>query len=226
MFGGWDNDYELVKSIEKYSPSTNKWTVVNKTFVNRFNFCACAFIDKIFILGGHYDKIVPTSSCLEFDTKDNSLKEVSAMNIVKTNAACVVFQGNIVVSGGENNTDIVLNRVESYNVFANKWTMMPNMINDHIYHNLVVVKDKLFVIGNEIDTCEIFDNECKKFISLKHPPSLDDNECVTIGNRIVVFQNAKSSVIVYDVDKDKWSEESCELTQDLSNFTCAKLPYY
>ena len=57
-----------------------------------------------------------------------------------------VFQGNIVVSGGENSYND-LSSVESYDVFSNKWSLMPKMINAQSNQSLVNEKDKLFVIG-------------------------------------------------------------------------------
>ena len=163
---------------------------------------------------------------MQFNLNDNSWKEICEMNEVKDGAACVVFQGNIVVSGGVDNNNNRLNTVESYDVFGDKWTSMPNMINSHSYHSLVVVKDKLFVIGNEIYFCEVFDNVSKNFVSLKHPPSMSYNKSVAIGNRIVVFQENQSTILCYDVDKDEWSEESCEVTKYLDDFSCAKLHCY
>ena len=144
----------------------------------------------------------------------------------RSDLACVVFQGNIVVSGGFDNNDNYLKSVESYDVFGDKWSSMPNMINRHDNHSLIAVKDKLFVIGYEIDTCEVFDNTCKKFVALKKPPSIEWNKCVSIGNKILVFQQFSSSVICYNVDKDEWSEESCQVTKDLKDFCCVKCPLY
>ena len=49
---------------------------------------------------------------------------------------------------------------------------MPSMINSHKYLSLVVVKNKLFVIGQGTESCEVFDNACKKFVVLKHQPCI------------------------------------------------------
>ena len=82
---------------------------------------------------------------------------------------------------------------------------MPNMINSHSLHCLV--KDKLFVIGRRRDICELFDNVCKVFIALK--TCFTDyilTDAMSIGNRIVVLQEIRSSVIFYDVDKNECPE--------------------
>ena len=148
------------------------------------------------------------------------------MNTARRCAACVVFQGNIVVSGGIDNNENYLNTVESYDVFADKWFPMPNTMKSKCLHNLVVVKDKLFVIGQGTKGCEVFDNVSRKFIALKPHPSITYSKCVQIGNKIIVFQRNRSSIVCYDVDKDEWSEELCELTKDLFDFSFTKFPKY
>ena len=226
VFGGYKNrNGNVIQSVEKYSLLTNTWNKVAHMFDKLEGFCACAFMDKIFILGAFYEKgDKVTSSCFYFDIRQNCFIKVSKMIHARMSAACVVFQGNIVVSGGMNYYND-LNSVESYDVFANKWSLMPSTINSHRCHSLVVVKDKLFVIGDERNRFEVFDNVCKKFVSLKHP-FIDYSKSVAIGNRIIVFKYVISTLLCYDVDKDEWSEESFELTEDLDGFSCAKLPLY
>ena len=149
------------------------------------------------------------------------------MNEARKYAACVVFQGNIVISGGKNFNDINnLNSVESYDVFANKWSSMPNMVKSQCFHSLVVVKNKLFVIGQGRESCEVFDNACKKFVVLKHQPYIGYSKCVSIGSRIIIFQEKKLSIICYDVGKNEWSKEPCEVTKYLEEFSCVKIPLY
>ena len=145
--------------VEKYSPLTKTWNEVADKFDGRVNFCACAFMDKIYMFGGSWCTNI-TNSCLQFDTtKENRLdefwKETSVMTVERRHAACVVFQGNIVVSGGDNIYND-LSSVESYDVYSNKWSPMPRMINVQSNHSLVNVKDKLFVIGHGENRCEIF----------------------------------------------------------------------
>ena len=229
---GSDKIGSCMMSVEKYSPFTNKWTVIANSYDQRKYFCACTFMNKIFVFGGYYPKNdYVTNSCLQFDANeesfsDKSWKEIFGMKEKRCDEACVVFQGNIVVLGGENNSYNDLNTVESYDVFANRWSQMPNTINVYSHHNLVVVKDKLFVIGYARQSYEVFDNVCKKFIALKHRPRLSFNKCVPIGNKILIFHEMNSLVVCYDVDKNEWSEESCEVTKFLGDFSFVQIPSY
>ena len=104
---------------------------------------------------------------------------------------------------------------------------MPNTKNNYCFHSLVTIRDKLFVIGNVTYSIEVFDNACKVFIALKPSPTfIDSNKAFSVGNKILIFQENSSSVISYDVNKDEWAEEPCELTKNLEDFSCLKLPLY
>ena len=119
------------------------------------------------------------------------------------------------------------NTVESYDVVAEVWTPMPNMMERRQGHSLVVVKNKLFVIGGSPTlTWECFDNKTKIFVAFKSPRAIGYNKSLSIGIRIIIFQSdhrVSSSVVVYDVHEDKLSEESCETFETLSQYACVKL---
>ena len=99
---------------------------------------------------------------------------------------------------------------------------MTNTLNDHSCHSLLTVNDKLFVIGF---SCEVYDNVCSKFVAVNIPISFSLNKAISIGNKIVITGNNTSIMICYDVDKDKWSKEPCEVTKYLQNFTFVKVPF-
>ena len=80
-----------------------------------------------------------------------------------------------------------MDKIKSYDVFADKWTSMPNTIENYKFHSLVVIKDKLLVIDRFI-RCEVFDNVCRKFVSIKNQPITTHDKCVmAIGNKVVAF---------------------------------------
>ena len=127
MFGGYGRYNKLQVAVEKYSASTNVWSEIAYMHDDRKRFCACAFTDKVFVIGGCHHEDQHLDSCVQFDTKDCEWKEAVGMNQPRTSAACTVYEGRIVVSGGTNNLDD-LNSVESYDVLPNRWSIMPSMI--------------------------------------------------------------------------------------------------
>ena len=182
-------------------------------------------MDKIFVFGGGHNYIYATNSCLQFNTKDCKWKEVAGMNDSRRSSACAVFEGRIVVAGGNDNY-ARLNTVESYDVDADKWSPMPNMIQVKIYHRLVVVRNKLLVIGPRRSDCEVFDNKCKTFVALRLPGGIETefqlSQVIAVGGKFFVFQSWKNPVYCFDADKDKYSKGN--LKYEISNFSCVKIP--
>ena len=225
VFSGLNDNNKWTKSVEKYSLTSKKWSQVAVMTDDRESFCACPFIDGIFVFGGVILGDI-TNSCLQFDTKDYSWKKVATMNEVRSNAACAVFEERIVVSGGWSNAEDYLNTVESYDVLPNKWSTMPNMNSAKRHHSLVVVKTKLFVISKSGDNCEVFDNTCKKFITIKSPQNYTGYSirAFSIKNKIFALQDKFSKIFVFDTNKNEWSEDSNEVTKNILRFSSVKIP--
>ena len=231
VFGSRRN-YETPWSVEKFSTET--WNKAADMPDQRYAFCACAFMNNIFVNGGllvhHLDLFteIPTvfNSCLRFDTEDDTWKEASRMGAARCYAACAVFEGNVVVAGGIDNNSRRLNTVESYDVAADKWFSMPNMISGKSHHSLVVARSKLFVIAHVPLTCEVFDSICRKFIVLKSPPIVHQNKAISFGNKILIVHNKTQCIAWYDVEEDKWSEELSKAAKRRGSFSCLKLPWY
>ena len=219
-----------VKSVEKYSISTGTWHHVAEMNGGRWSFCACPFMDRIVIIGGCFgDKT--TNLCSQFDPKERSCKIMAAMNEARYCASCAVFDGRIVVAGGQNfEEDYRLDTVESYDFFADKWTQMPDMYGEKVGHSLVAVRNKLFVIDYDPDTCEVFDKTSGKFVALESPFGYRLDAAISIGNKIVIIESYETEThVCYDVNKDEWYEESndkewCEITKNLRITSCVKIP--
>ena len=72
MFGGGNPKRDVITEVQKYSFSSDKWSVVASSPDDRQQFCVCAFKTRMYVIGGcfedrdeFYYTIIP--SCLEFD---------------------------------------------------------------------------------------------------------------------------------------------------------------
>ena len=218
-----------LESVNKYSPLTKSWSHVTDIPDKRYHFFACAFIDKIYVFGGFEPGTDYLNSCLQFDAKLLEWKEVAKMNEAKVHATSTIYEGNIVVSGGIDINRTDSNTVESYDAFADTWTRMPNMINRRCLHSLVPFKNKLFAIGGTYynTNCEVFDKVSNMFVTFETPKFISSSvRAVSIGSKIFVFQDDTKIVLCYDVDKDEWSEEFCEATENICYYSAVKMPSY
>ena len=207
------------KNSRSYSLLTKTWKDVADMTNNRGGFSICAFVDKIFAIGGFN-----RTSCDEYDVSGDKWRRGNGMSQARSYPSCAVFEEQVVVSGGYATGPGLLNTVESYDVAADAWQQMPSMIESRRFHSLVAVKSKLFAIaGYQAKTCEVFDGKSNKFVYLKCPVFINFKQALAIGSKIFVFSPVK--LYCYDMDKRAWVDASQENKLiNIFHRYCAKMP--
>ena len=222
-------------TVHKYSNEKNAWVKVKVINTSREYFSLCSFMNKIYVVGGHYKNERAINSCFEINTVSCNDKPIKRLNEARVSPGCVAFQGKVVAAGGcgadINNHLYNLNTVEAYCNVDNTWSAMPKMVHARNSHILVAIKSKLFVFGGLVDTCEVFDDSSNKFSVLKKPETLrtDDyrvQDAISVGRKVLVFLNYSAKMAVYDLDRNLWTEEKFETTKDIDYYSCVKLPKF
>ena len=215
---GGSNKFGYTRSIHKYSHATETWSKLRFDMIDgRTRMCACSFIDKIFVIGGWLGNLI-LDSCCYFN--DDGFKEVAAMNRARFRSACAVFRGKIVVSGGG------VKSAESYDVFGDKWSQMPDMMHARLDHSLVVATNKLFVVGNCRTPCEVYDSTFKQFVTFINNDCVHVNKALCFGKKIFVLPN-EDYIFFYDLDKDNFFlNGTTEETYDVRYYACVKVPLF
>ena len=65
VFGGFNDSYNNVMSIDRYSSKSKVWRTVAIMCHGHSSFCACSFMNSCYIIGG-----VGIKSCFELNTKN------------------------------------------------------------------------------------------------------------------------------------------------------------
>ena len=217
---GGSNKFGYTRSIHKYSRATETWSKLRFDMIDgRTRMCACSFIDKIFVIGGWLGNAI--DSCCYFN--DDGFKEVAAMNRARFRSACAVFRGKIVVLGGVCG-NLQLKSAESYDVFGNEWSQMPDMMRARSDHSLVVATDKLFVVGNCRTPCEVYDSTFKQFVFITNVRSFSVNKALSFGKKIYLFPHG-DFIFCYDLDENVlWRYTDIDETDYFRNYSCVKVP--
>ena len=231
VVGGYDanNESKYVLSVEKYSSVYNTWKKVASLSANQQEFSACAFMDKLYVIGGVDKDNVIINSCVGLSLKDYSRKEVARLNEPRWDAACTVYGGRVVVSGGDSNDHHDLFTVEAYDHVANTWSYMPNMNKGRRSHKSVAIRNKLFVIGGFVANCEVFDSYCNSFVIMK-PPKLNNFDIeitppiVAFENKLILLDLDDRLMVCYDLDNDKWSNQCCTISPNQDSICGVKIP--
>ena len=213
---------------------TKNWVVQN-SLPNKalMSFCVCKFMGKIYIMGG-YDSDKPgdctQKTALTYDPKTDAWEEKATMNESRRHAACSVFDGKTVVSGG---IDLQESRsVEVYDAFSDEWSDMPDMLERRSHHSQVSIRKNLYIIGGYYtQQCEIYDGFNQLFVRIfPDMPLFGERhsriQCLTIGSRIIIFKSTGlEGVAVFHVDKGEWSEVKQNMSAIKPNaICCVKTP--
>merc|ERR1712071_430163 len=102
IFGGLDDEYEYLTSVERYSIVGNTWEDLPDMAEARFRHCAVAALrNRIYILGGHRTRVLEVfdTALLEWRTE----ARLCDMPELRDSAAAVVLKNRyLVVIGGRN----------------------------------------------------------------------------------------------------------------------------
>ena len=127
-----------------------------------------SFEDKVLILGGQKSDACKDylDNVLEFDVKTNQCKEMPPLPRPLTRMATVQWRDKVVVLGGRDNEDEVLNDVFMYNIKTGKITVLPSMLEKRFACCAVVTGDTIVVMGGRNEEYE----------------DLNSVECFTMGS--------------------------------------------
>ena len=69
------------------------------------------------------------NSCIQIDMKNNKVKEVERIKFARSNVACTIYEGKIVVSGGHVVGNFWATKTaEVYDYMANELSNMPSFV--------------------------------------------------------------------------------------------------
>ena len=93
------------------------------------------------------------------------------MNKRRSDLACTVLNGMIVVSGGYSVDNCGYKSVEAYDYHEDKWTFLADMQSERSGHFAVSMSNKMFIIGGfgRGKFCEVYDKVSNKFSCIEPP---------------------------------------------------------
>ena len=220
-------------SVEVYSEITKSWRYKYINVKEQLYYCLCSFMNKLYIIGGQDFRYKSIRSCNTYDISSATWNKVTYLNEARNRAACTVFEGKIVITGGQDYHR--LKSVESYDHYENKWTFLPDMIETRHSHAAVSMGNKMFVIGGyKTTSCEVFDSFSGNFTEIKSGLKVCDVkdswyfDAFCIGHYIVVLHSfsrySETIINLYDACENKWSTIECDFAKNL--FGSSYVKYY
>ena len=182
VLGGYTKNYTYDKSFRKFCIKNKTWSLKTQQYLNDNRFCLCSFKKNLYI--------VNETSFFLYNLKNDQWTQKAKMNQTRNYAACTVFEGKIVVTGG-----VSLKSVEAYDYYENKWNYLSDMIKKRYHHSSVSMGNKMFVVGGGENTDElageVFDSFSRKFTYISYATIKGINqyksEALCVCNKIIVF---------------------------------------
>ena len=226
LYTSTDKAFKNLQSLELFANNKKFGFCITERFGQRKRYCVCAFKQKVYIIGGKRVKNrgrkeeKDLMSCFYYDTECEKWCQIADMNERRYDAACTVYEGKIVVSGGFSN----LATVEAYDYYGEEWTYLPDMIDGRYDHASVSMGNKLFVIGGfEESDCEVFDSYSRKFSYITTCSDLindmDSFQAVCINRHIVIFgrkglNKPETKLFAYNVETSQLKAIECGTLQN------------
>ena len=149
MGGCSPNFSDAFDSVYEFDPAEGggTWTRKNNMNVPRFNHSSVVVDDKIYVIGGRRDLILPIERSVEmYDPVTNTWKFVDSMNIARHIFSASVFDDKIYVTGGYT-PDSTISSIEIYDPQDNSWTVIGHMPKARIWHSSAVIGNKILIYG-------------------------------------------------------------------------------
>ncbi len=180
--GGYIYDKHRLSNMISQFQLTTSCTMKKLCAMPEPRYChgAEVFKDKVLVLGGQ--KSLFSSACLdsvlEFDPKKKECKAMPSLPHPLTRMATVRWRDQVVVVGGRNKNDDVLNDVFMYDCKTGKTTTLPSMLEKRYGCRAVITGDRIVVMGGENEKNEI----------------LNSVECFTMGGSTWAYLPAMNEV--------------------------------
>ena len=150
-----------LKSVSRYSPTTNQWFPVPSMQVARSDATAVSCQGQLYIFGG-FDGYSALRSAEVYNLSAKKWKLLPPMCGPRSGAKAAALGSKIFVSGGWDGTR-ELRSLLCFDVNDKSWTGLPDMITPRSNHALVVQEGKLLAVGGYDGTSTTADVESYDF---------------------------------------------------------------
>ena len=144
----------------------------------------------VYLVGGH-DGNEAVSTMKSFHFKSRNWQLHRGMNTVRNNSATAVVDVDdsqaILVTGGRNNTEEILQTAELFHTNKDKWTKVANMRTHRAHHCAVAFHNEVYALGgydgfNTLSTCEKYSTMENQWSDVPNMLRARQNAAATVAN--------------------------------------------
>ncbi|GAU97902.1 hypothetical protein RvY_09125 [Ramazzottius varieornatus] len=143
--GGWNNDGECLKSVERYDPIRNRWSSTTPMSSKRSGAGCAAMMDHIYVCGGN-DGIFTLNSVERLNLDSHVWEPVPPMQEKRCDLGCAVLNNFLYAVGGSKQDHASCERL---NIRSQVWEVISPMtsLRPHGSIGAKFIKNILYVVG-------------------------------------------------------------------------------
>ncbi|KAG1649498.1 hypothetical protein GQR58_028965 [Nymphon striatum] len=126
--GGWNNQWNMLKSIEMCADLGSIWNKYDETEPGRRNFASCTYENYIILIGG-VGGVGAYKSCTKYDPKNKTFIELEPLPDQRYGHVATIINSELFICGGVCNTEkslISLNLHERNGKWRNRKSSLEN----------------------------------------------------------------------------------------------------
>ena len=150
--------HNVLATVEEYDPAANTWRVRRSLLLPRNHHVAAGVGDRVYVIGGRVGSafISGTSNNVDlvemYDPATDLWTSRARMPTARSAIGAGVYDGNIIVAGGEGQDQRLLaafRAVEAFNPALNRWLVLPSMTRPR--HGLAVgaIGNRLYAVSGD-----------------------------------------------------------------------------
>ena len=177
------------------------WTILSKMQKSHSMASGVMFDNLFFVTGGG-------SECESYNFGKSSWNCVASLGVPCFKHATVVYNGAIVVIGGQDEKGRPVETCESYNVKMDRWEFFPRLVFCKTpVHTAAVVQDKIYAVGD--DHLEVYDGF--NWIPFMMDFRREGHTAVCVNNMLCLLGGDRPEIDMYDPMTKTWSLSSLAL---------------
>jgi hypothetical protein len=169
--GGLDADYEQMSNVEKYSPWSDTWCVMEPLPKARAYHSTVAVGSAMYVLGGHVDGS-STADVLLYDGAQGRWRDVAHMPAEREDCITFTIGSDLCVSGGRGPLyDTVNDVIFKYDTVTDVWSTLAPMAQASVGCCASMIGGLAYIVGSGEDVfCEVmrYDPLSQTFEALAH----------------------------------------------------------
>ncbi len=207
LIGGHNSGSGILDSVDVYDPATDSYVAGTPLLTPRQNHAACVQNGKIYVFGGNTGGTYATAqnSVEEYDPLTDQWTNRKAMGEYKDGPTCASVGDAIYVFGGRNRSNIVLDRLESFDFSSDIWSLNQNMATARQNHATVVLQNRIYAVGGysttQLSLVEKYDPTLEQWIP--ENPMIEKRNgltAISANNRIYAIGGHNGSAYLNNVE--------------------------